>query len=326
MPDSTVALAAAKVASPKLIEDDDEIDDEIVEVFIEEAGEVRETLGEQFPIWRTDFDNHDALTIVRRAFHTLKGSGRMVKANEIGELAWSIENMLNRVIDKTVPASPHHANLIEHVLTVLPSMIDAYAKREANPKAEETQQFMAWGEALASGEFPEALLSPAASSAKPSGQEQAPNLEVQNREQPAPAAEMQEKTEPVKVDRPVAAKSTTELRNVGKKEPSEAALQKPAAQPVTPVKTPAAAKVEKLKPAKPVLKPVPASPPHDKSSPSVERKRSRLAKTQSKKQAAQSVERMNAKPAPPPASSRWSMVWAVVLLVAMVAIFGLILF
>ena len=33
---------------------------------------------------------------MRRSFHTLKGSGRMVGAQLIGEFAWSIENLLNR--------------------------------------------------------------------------------------------------------------------------------------------------------------------------------------------------------------------------------------
>jgi chemotaxis protein histidine kinase CheA len=33
---------------------------------------------------------------VRRAFHTLKGSGRMVGATDISEFAWAIENLLNK--------------------------------------------------------------------------------------------------------------------------------------------------------------------------------------------------------------------------------------
>ncbi len=75
-------------------QEENDIDDEIIEVFIEEAGEVKETLDEHFPQWKVDFNDQDALSIVRRAFHTLKGSGRMVQANDIGELAWSVENML----------------------------------------------------------------------------------------------------------------------------------------------------------------------------------------------------------------------------------------
>ena len=55
-------------------------------MFVEEAGEVLETIAEYLPQWRADTANKEALSEVRRAFHTLKGSGRMVRALVIGEL------------------------------------------------------------------------------------------------------------------------------------------------------------------------------------------------------------------------------------------------
>ncbi|MEG6660268.1 Hpt domain-containing protein, partial [Pseudomonas aeruginosa] len=78
--------------------DEEPVDEELREVFIEEAGEVLETIGRYLPAWKADHDDREALTEVRRAFHTLKGSGRMVRALVIGELAWSIENLFNRVL------------------------------------------------------------------------------------------------------------------------------------------------------------------------------------------------------------------------------------
>ena len=75
--------------------DDDLIDEEIIEVFLEEAEEVIETLNDSWPVFRAHNDDQEALSTVRRAFHTLKGSGRMVRAMDIGELSWSIENMFN---------------------------------------------------------------------------------------------------------------------------------------------------------------------------------------------------------------------------------------
>ncbi|WP_164088178.1 Hpt domain-containing protein, partial [Stenotrophomonas maltophilia] len=58
--------------------DEEPVDEELREVFIEEAGEVLETIGRYLPAWKADHDDREALTEVRRAFHTLKGSGRMV--------------------------------------------------------------------------------------------------------------------------------------------------------------------------------------------------------------------------------------------------------
>ena len=92
---------AVPPAAPALPEEDNElIDDEVIEIFIEEAGEVLETINEYLPQWAGDTENEDALKELRRAYHTLKGSGRMVGAKIIGELAWSIENMLNREMRK----------------------------------------------------------------------------------------------------------------------------------------------------------------------------------------------------------------------------------
>ena len=110
---------------------EDLVDDEIIEIFVEEAGEVLETLNERFPAWRNDLENGNALTEIRRAFHTLKGSGRLVGATDIGELAWSVENMLNRVIDGTVKVVPEMLDLLDEVIGRLPELIEAFSKGQA---------------------------------------------------------------------------------------------------------------------------------------------------------------------------------------------------
>jgi chemosensory pili system protein ChpA (sensor histidine kinase/response regulator) len=46
------------------------------------------------------------------------------------ELAWSIENMLNRVIDKTAKPSVEMTTLISHVITVIPELITNFQNRE----------------------------------------------------------------------------------------------------------------------------------------------------------------------------------------------------
>lgn len=138
-------------------DDDNLIDDEILEIFIEEAQEVFETINEFFPRWAENFEDEEALTEFRRAFHTLKGSGRMVTAHDIGELAWAVENMLNRIIDDTVEPNEGHAVLIRKVIPLLPPMIEAFQERRPNPFPEKTTELSTWAEALSRGERPEAL-------------------------------------------------------------------------------------------------------------------------------------------------------------------------
>jgi chemosensory pili system protein ChpA (sensor histidine kinase/response regulator) len=111
-----------------LPQDDFDQDDEIREIFIEEAEEVLETIHAEFPKWATNFSNLVALKEFRRGFHTLKGSGRMVGARVVGELAWSIENMLNRLLDNSVSASEHMVRVIEDVLVAVPIMVRDYAE------------------------------------------------------------------------------------------------------------------------------------------------------------------------------------------------------
>lgn len=111
-------------------DEDDLIDDEILEIFIEEAGEVLEAIDTHLPTYLAAHDDQDALTELRRAFHTLKGSGRMVNANIIGEAAWSIENLLNRIIDGSVMMNDSVAELIQLVVANIPQLIECFEKRQ----------------------------------------------------------------------------------------------------------------------------------------------------------------------------------------------------
>ena len=148
------------LSTPPTEEDESDIDDEIIEIFIEEAGEVLETLHEFFPQWRNQESDNDSLVVVRRAFHTLKGSGRMVEAYDIGELAWAIENMLNRVIDQTISVQPHVFHIIEAVIDLVPELVKAFEARQANPKPQLTEQYSSWAHQIAEGNYPEELAQP----------------------------------------------------------------------------------------------------------------------------------------------------------------------
>nr|WP_246345648.1 Hpt domain-containing protein [endosymbiont of Lamellibrachia barhami] len=102
----------------------EDIDSEILEIFIEEAREELEVIQEYLPRWQQNHDDKDALITFRRSFHTLKGSGRLVGAKIIGELAWSVENMINRVIDETIEVTPEIFDLLDTVQNIMPELID----------------------------------------------------------------------------------------------------------------------------------------------------------------------------------------------------------
>ncbi len=103
----------------------EEIDQEILDIFIEEAREELAVIQKQIPRWVHNQDEREAIARFRRSFHTLKGSGRLVGAATIGEFAWSIENLLNRVIDETVEVSPDILSLLQQTQEVIPELIDS---------------------------------------------------------------------------------------------------------------------------------------------------------------------------------------------------------
>jgi chemosensory pili system protein ChpA (sensor histidine kinase/response regulator) len=88
-------VAAAPAVAPAAAAPDDDGDDELREIFLDEAREVVGNGLAAIEALASDPGNLADLTTLRRAFHTLKGSSRMVGLNEFGEAAWSLEQVLN---------------------------------------------------------------------------------------------------------------------------------------------------------------------------------------------------------------------------------------
>ncbi len=109
----------------------DDVDEDIKEIFIEEASEVLEEITPLFASWQNT-QNKATLTDIRRGFHTLKGSGRMVGASVLGELAWAVENMLNRVLDGTVAVNEGMIALIDDVLTNFGDLVALFEQNRSD--------------------------------------------------------------------------------------------------------------------------------------------------------------------------------------------------
>jgi chemosensory pili system protein ChpA (sensor histidine kinase/response regulator) len=119
--DAVVISAPAAPARNAAIEV--EGDDDIIQIFIEDAREMIALINKTLPDWHADVSNRDALLDLRRAFHTLKGSGRMVGASVIAEFGWSLENMLNKVREGKVTPSEAMFDLLYRVRDALPEMV-----------------------------------------------------------------------------------------------------------------------------------------------------------------------------------------------------------
>ncbi|MCT7297542.1 Hpt domain-containing protein [Ralstonia sp. CHL-2022] len=101
------AAVPAAAAAPALgaVRDTQSIDAELLDIFLSEAEEVLAGVRADLHGLQAAADmgtgglaagsDLDLLTQLRRAFHTLKGSGRMVGLTRYGEAAWAIEQVMN---------------------------------------------------------------------------------------------------------------------------------------------------------------------------------------------------------------------------------------
>ncbi len=145
-PTPTVAVKSLKVVRP----DAEHLDPELLELFIEEAKEEISTIQRRLPDWAEAPDDMETLITVRRSFHTLKGSGRMVGAERIGEFCWSVENLLNRLINRTLVRTPPMVDFILDAAGAVPELVEQL--EIGTPPTAAIDQLIARANAFAEGD------------------------------------------------------------------------------------------------------------------------------------------------------------------------------
>jgi chemosensory pili system protein ChpA (sensor histidine kinase/response regulator) len=119
-----VSQATEVMPLPVVAPDAEHLDPELLELFIEEAKEEVASIRRNLPTWSDSPDDMEALITVRRSFHTLKGSGRMVGAERIGEHCWAVENLLNKLINRTLVRTPPMVDFILEAAAAVPELIE----------------------------------------------------------------------------------------------------------------------------------------------------------------------------------------------------------
>ena len=89
------------------------VDAELLAVYLEEAGEVLATIDEHLGKAREHPQDIELLRTIRRGFHTLKGSGRMVGLTRLGEASWAVEQVVNRWLEEERAGTPDLFTLID---------------------------------------------------------------------------------------------------------------------------------------------------------------------------------------------------------------------
>ena len=120
---TAIAESGAPVAAPApalsaetqrlLATDANRLDAELLEIFLIEATEVLDTVVENRAQLARNPGDREALRSARRQFHTIKGSGRMVGLNELGELAYDVEKIHNRLLEEDRDVTPAMLELLD---------------------------------------------------------------------------------------------------------------------------------------------------------------------------------------------------------------------
>jgi len=88
-------------------------DMELLGIFLEEANEVLGIMRDNVEFSQMNPVNPEPLITIRRGFHTLKGSGRMVGLTDLGEVAWAAERVMNKWLQDKKPSTSGLLSFIE---------------------------------------------------------------------------------------------------------------------------------------------------------------------------------------------------------------------
>lgn len=128
-----VKPSTAEPKAAPVVQVEDERDEELVEIFAEEAYEALSEMGQALQTLRVNNDDQSALANMRRVYHTLKGSGRIAGANELSEFATVIEEFINRSQYHAVEFGQSGLRLLVDAYEILHILIDAFKNRSPIP-------------------------------------------------------------------------------------------------------------------------------------------------------------------------------------------------
>ncbi len=129
----------------------EDTDDEIYEIFLEELSEETDRLKQQFPKWKADSTAESPLIQSRRSFHTIKGSGRLIGAQIIGEFAWVHESIFNKIIDGGLRHEPEVVDCLEKGIQLLPQLKKQLEQKQLPNEA--VCQHIVWAKKVGAGDL-----------------------------------------------------------------------------------------------------------------------------------------------------------------------------
>ena len=106
------------------------VEGDLLDIFLDEARDVVLAARTAIADLGADPTSMADMTTLRRAFHTLKGSSRMVGLHEYGEAAWALEQVMNAWLADNEPATPDLCALCDDAVTQLAQWVEDIAAQK----------------------------------------------------------------------------------------------------------------------------------------------------------------------------------------------------
>jgi chemosensory pili system protein ChpA (sensor histidine kinase/response regulator) len=125
-PGPTSAVDAAEI--PEL---QDDLDEQLLPLFLEEALDLNQNIAKQLHAWRNDPSDTDVVRRLARLFHTLKGSARMAGAMNLGEMTHAIETRMAEA-QETGSTPPELIDDIDNGFDVIVQIVERLQRGESS--------------------------------------------------------------------------------------------------------------------------------------------------------------------------------------------------
>ncbi len=158
VPETKISLSGTSKAPSKQqasTADTPDIDPAMLGIFLDEYDSVRIQIREALESWLANSGDSKAFTELRRGFHTLKGSGRMVGALEMGDFSWRIEELLNKLIENRITYSEPISETVRLAVHALDDMRSRLLGEETELDEAAIKRLSTFARMLANGNQPD---------------------------------------------------------------------------------------------------------------------------------------------------------------------------
>ncbi|MCG8673557.1 MAG: Hpt domain-containing protein, partial [Pseudomonadales bacterium] len=118
------------VGESAALEVDTDYDPELVEIFLEEANDIVDSISNLLQEWIEDPSNMAKVAELQRDLHTLKGGARMSDMTEVGDLSHELENLYEGLCDNRFQAVPALFEVLHRCHDTLADMVESIQANE----------------------------------------------------------------------------------------------------------------------------------------------------------------------------------------------------